>query len=352
MDQVVKDQIELLKKYYPLDEKRKVFDIVLHYEKASELFDNDVESITPKMKDEIVRKVVDIVEDIPHGYKADISLVIDDYEAFDKKVVLNSFNDLLFLTKYRFNKENKAKWFKVGILILTGIMLIFIKSLLAVNNFWGLLDKSEVSQSVILIVTEISGWVFIWESVSLLFLKGNDFLRFGKLMLTKIANIELYKGNEEKALAKESSKDIATSMLVNNDLGRRVGSILLLFAGLAIIGVGFATLITSITSFKHSSNYAVFELIFDCIGVAIKFLTGFAAVQLYRGKEKYKVPVIVVASIDFVFIILGIVGLIIVGLKVENLILLIASSLVNFAYVIGVILYLVGDFKQKMKEKK
>jgi hypothetical protein len=351
MDQAVKDQIELLKKYYPLDEKRKVFDIVLHYEKASELFDTDVESITPKMKDEIVRKVVDIVEDIPHGYKADISLVIDDYEAYDKKVVLDSFNDLLFLTKYRFNKENKAKWFKVGILILTGIMLIFIKSLLAVNNFWGMLDNSEVSQSVILIVTEISGWVFIWESVSLLFLRGSDFLRYGKLMLSKIANIELYKGNEEKALAKESSKDIATSML-SNDLGRRVGSILLLFAGFAIIGVGFATLITSITSFNPTSNYAVFELIFDCIVVAIKFLTGFAAVKLYIGKEKYKVPVIVVASIDFVFIVLGIVGLFINGLTVKNLILLITSSLVNSAYVIGVILYLVGDFRQKMKEKK
>ena len=351
MDQAVKDQIELLKKYYPLDEKRKVFDIVLHYEKASELFDTDVESITPKMKDEIVRKVVDIVEDIPHGYKADISLVIDDYEAYDKKVVLDSFNDLLFLTKYRFNKENKAKWFKVGILILTGIMLIFIKSLLAVNNFWGMLDNSEVSQSVILIVTEISGWVFIWESVSLLFLRGSDFLRYGKLMLSKIANIELYKGNEEKALAKESSKDIATSML-SNDLGRRVGSILLLFAGFAIIGLGFATLITSITSFNPSSDYAVFELIFDCIVVAIKFLTGFAAVKLYIGKEKYKVPVIVVASIDFVFIVLGIVGLFINGLTVKNLILLITSSLVNSAYVIGVILYLVGDFSQKMKEKK
>jgi hypothetical protein len=351
MDQAVKDQIELLKKYYPLDEKRKVFDIVLHYEKASELFDTDVESITPKMKDEIVRKVVDIVEDIPHGYKADISLVIDDYEAYDKKVVLDSFNDLLFLTKYRFNKENKAKWFKVGILILTGIMLIFIKSLLAVNNFWGMLDNSEVSQSVILIVTEISGWVFIWESVSLLFLRGSDFLRYGKLMLSKIANIELYKGNVEKALAKESSKDIATSML-SNDLGRRVGSILLLFAVFAIIGVGFATLITSITSFNPTSNYAVFELIFDCIVVAIKFLTGFAAVKLYIGKEKYKVPVIVVASIDFVFIVLGIVGLFINGLTVKNLILLITSSLVNSAYVIGVILYLVGDFRQKMKEKK
>ena len=351
MDQAVKDQIELLKKYYPLDEKRKVFDIVLHYEKASELFDTDVESITPKMKDEIVRKVVDIVEDIPHGYKADISLVIDDYEAYDKKVVLDSFNDLLFLTKYRFNKENKAKWFKVGILILTGIMLIFIKSLLAVNNFWGMLDNSEVSQSVILIVTEISGWVFIWESVSLLFLRGSDFLRYGKLMLSKIPNIELYKGNEEKALAKESSKDIATSML-SNDLGRRVGSILLLFAGFAIIGLGFATLITSITSFNPSSDYAVFELIFDCIVVAIKFLTGFAAVKLYIGKEKYKVPVIVVASIDFVFIVLGIVGLFINGLTVKNLILLITSSLVNSAYVIGVILYLVGDFRQEMKEKK
>ena len=36
MDRVTFEQVELLKKYYDLDEKRKVFDVVFHYEKASE----------------------------------------------------------------------------------------------------------------------------------------------------------------------------------------------------------------------------------------------------------------------------------------------------------------------------
>lgn len=351
MDRVTSDQIELLKKYYDLDEKRKVFDVVLHYEKASELFDTDVESKAPKMKNEVVAKIVDIVEDIPHGYKADISLVIDDYEGYDKEAILESFNDLLYLTRYRFNRENKSKWLAVGVLILVGVMLLFLKSLMDVNSFWGMLDTSEIAQSVILSITEIAGWVFIWESVSLLFLRRSDILRLGTTMLSKIANIELYRGDEEKALAKESTKEIARD-LINNDLDRRIGMTLLLFAGLATIGVGFASLLSAISGFKPDAEYAVINLISSIISVLIKLLVGFVAVQLYRGKEKYLIPVIIVGALDFCILVLRFIAIALGGVEIGNLIMVILSLVINIAYVVGVVLYLVGSARQKRKVRE
>ena len=185
-------QVEQLKRYYEFDEKRRTFDVVLHYKKASELFDENVVSFkTPKMSIEFVNKLADIVKDIPGGYKADISLAIDDYEDYNKKDVLQAFNDLLERIRYQFDKENKRKWFQIALLIIIGASVIFVSTLASIYSWWGLF-KNQILQTVVSEVLNISSWVFIWESVSLIFLKKSDILQKGSLLYSRVSSLSLY----------------------------------------------------------------------------------------------------------------------------------------------------------------
>lgn len=345
MDRVIEEQVKLLKRYYKLDEKRKTFDVVFHFEKASDLFDENIESISsPKMKDEIIGKIVNVIEDIPRGYKGDISLVVDDYEHYDKQQILDSFNDLLLLNRYRYNRESKSKWFKVAFLILTGVLLLFLVNLCRINNFWGMLDDSEIAKDVILAITEISGWVFIWESVSIIFLQKSGIIRNGAVMISKISSIALYQGDSDKALVKETTQQIAKN-LIADDATKRIGSLLLMFAGFAMVAVGFMQLINLISDFTVGDNVAasILTLFGGIIGTLTGVGAGLFALLLYRGREEFKIPVIIVASIELTILIAGITSMILFGVSVSDLVLTILAILVHVGYVVGMVLYLVGE---------
>ena len=350
MDKIVANQIELLKRYYALDEKKKIFDVVLHYKKASDLFDEDVESISlPKMKDDIVQKISNIAEDIPHGYKADISLVIDDYEGYKKEDIISSFNDVIYCNRYRFNRENTNKWFKVAFLILVGVMLLFFNSLATVKGYWGVFTNEEVLEEVIHSITEITGWVFIWEAVSLAFLKGSEIFRTGATIYKKINYFALYEGDSEKALLKETAKDI-TKEMIGEGASRRVGLLLLMFAGFAVIGVALSRMMIDLSAFDPSNSFAVPLLIGSILGLIVKIATGCFAVLLYKGKEQFKIPVLVVAILDFIIVIFTIVALSLDGISVSDWMSFISSIVVNGLYIVGFILFAIGDYKQKRKQ--
>ena len=216
MNKTKKAQIELLKKYFKLDEERKVFDVCLHFEKASDLFETSLDSLNPKFKEEIFESIVNILDDIPRGYKADISISIDDFEDYEHDMVLSSINDVLFLIRYRYHKENKIRYIQAGLFLLAGIALIVASAILSVKVPF----TSELVQGIFVSVTEIAAWVFVWQSVTLMFLTRSETFRLGQVLLLKAKNIELYHADSEKVLVKKSTKDIIDDLANNNVSGK------------------------------------------------------------------------------------------------------------------------------------
>lgn len=338
-------QVEQLKRYYEFDEKRKTFDVVLHYKKASELFDENVVSFkTPKMSIEFVNKLADIVKDIPGGYKADISLAIDDYEDFNKNDVLQAFNDLLERIRYQFDKENKRKWFQIALLIIIGASVIFVSTLASIYSWWGLF-KNQILQTVISEVLNISAWVFIWESVSQIFLKKSDILQKGSLLYSRVSSLSLYKGNSNKVLVKETNEQIVSHLFDENKL-RHAGNILLLFSGFATIALALVDISTALISFFNSdAQFRVFSLVASLIFAFIHVIAGFNAIQLFLGKHNYRIRVLIVSIVNTLTIILNFVGLFLSGFTVFGLISVIISTLVLNAYVLGYVFYTISHRK-------
>ena len=88
--------VSKLARYYRLDRKRKVFDIPMHFKKASDLFCSNVDFMDePKISDKTTDMMVELLNDIPQGYKADLCISIDDYEGFSSRQILRGLNDAL-----------------------------------------------------------------------------------------------------------------------------------------------------------------------------------------------------------------------------------------------------------------
>jgi len=76
--------IRTLTRYYPLNEDTNTFEVALRYEKASDLFDENTDTLekASRISDSITDRMSEMLDDIPSGYSADISIRVDDYEGY------------------------------------------------------------------------------------------------------------------------------------------------------------------------------------------------------------------------------------------------------------------------------
>ena len=110
------EQIDLLKKYYEIDDEKRIIKVVLHYESVDEILLCDIESINhPQFDESLLRKISDLFASFPLEYKVDICLKIDDYKGFDPKDIESIlipmreiFSKVLILPTFKI--EDDAHW--------------------------------------------------------------------------------------------------------------------------------------------------------------------------------------------------------------------------------------------------
>ena len=294
-------RLALLKKYYAYDEASKTFNIVLHYEKVSDILSKEVKSISevPLMSEEFLNKVSYILEDIPKNYHANISLCIDDYEGYDEKVIMDSFNDMLEFGRIKYNAENRKKYYKVATLLVVGLVLLFFGIYVSLEQWWHLFDKEQLVGELLSNFLEIAGWVFCWEAVTILFLEENENMRKGSSIIYKLNCISLL-DKDNKILLNEEYEQIQKHFHKNTPLNR-AGNLLLLFSGFAFIGLALMMSIRMIPTFKVGTLYlGAAYIVLNIIWVILLFVSGLFSIKLYAGKEKYRIPAIVFLAINFI----------------------------------------------------
>ena len=90
--------IRTLTRYYPLNEETNSFEIALHYEKASDLFEENTDTFErpSRISDSITDRMSEVLDDIPKGYSADISIRVDDYEGYSPAQLMIGIKDVRF----------------------------------------------------------------------------------------------------------------------------------------------------------------------------------------------------------------------------------------------------------------
>ena len=344
----IQRKLELLKKYYAYNEADKTFDIVLHYEKVSDIINKQIKSISsvPLMDDEFLYSVTGILESIPSGYHADISLRIDDYEGYSGKIIMESFNDMLEFGRVKYNTNNRKKYYKVAFILAVGLVLLSFGIFAGFEGWWHIFDKDKFIGELLLSFLEIAGWVFCWEAVSIIFLEENDDMRKGSAIINKLSSVT-FLNKDNKELIGEESEQIHKLLFKQTKL-QRSGYLFLIFSGFAFMGlasmVGIRMISTIAVTFE---SLGIGLTILNWFWILLLFAGGIFAVKIYFGKEKYRIPAAIFALINLVL------GIVVISLSFVNgfdaslISTNIISLIIEVAYCIGFFFTL--DYKKSKK---
>jgi len=308
---VNKREIDLLNKYYEIDNENRIATMPLHYEKASDLINNKIISKDNYLFDyDELTLINDMIKRIPIMYKVNIDLQIDDYEDYDSKELLAGFNDAMELNQYNYQRENRFKFLKAAILLLVGISILFTMAYAKLNGLFGSDDRASVYSEIL----DIIGWVFIWEMVTVAFLTPSELGVNSNMFKLRVRNVSFSNSNKE-ILATENLTDKAREW----DSERRIekaSRLALLISGVSFLSLGSIDLIDLLTSLP--SYFSVYEgevtasAIFTLIGLTaltvvitiVEIFGGISALRMYASKRVKKVFPIIFSVLLFAVLII------------------------------------------------
>lgn len=329
-----KRQIELLEKYYVVDNDKKIINIDLHYPKSSDILLNNEGNINcPLFKNEILETVNNSIERTPKDYKVNIIFDIEDYENYKPKQIIESFNDTLELGQYSARRGKQLKNLIASILILVGIILLFFMIIGKNNNWFEEGIKSDIISEVI----DIAAWVFIWEAVTMIFLEQPEQNKFALKIRRKVVQITMLKKGNNEPLYLENTNSIFNNWEGESKI-KSVGRNCLLISSSAYLFLALFN-IYSLCKYLLANDLTIFTIatliIFTIISSGVSILAGLGGLFKYIGKKNILANFVRPYAIFLSIII--IINIIInsIDFNYFGLLSIIPSFLINILYIIG-----------------
>ena len=281
-------ELKLLNQYYDVDEENKTVTIPLKYEKASDIIDLNVEAKNNyPISDPVMVSIVEKISTIPPGYKVKLNLIINDYEDYDKEILLQSLNDFLEFNHYSIIREKKFFFIQAIILLAIGISILVFNVFAKTNNLFS-------EESVLTEVFDIIAWVFVWQATTVAFLTPSEFdvnsTRF-KLRVKSIALLDKDKNILVEEDTLEKFKD-----WVGNKKKEKFARLCLLLSGGALFIAGAMHLVDALSNgfnvFRleaFSREFVVMMILFVTILIIgiIEVLVGISALSSYNGRGPF-----------------------------------------------------------------
>lgn len=295
--------------YYPLDKEKKVFEIPLHYEKASDLYFSNVDFMgKPNISDEATEDMVELLQDIPEGYKAELSITIDDYEEVPPEKVLKGINDALSFRHLRYMRESTSKGIKVGILMFVGMTLILIKTYGIVFDWWG--DES-VATNLFTYIIDLFGCVLIWEAVYALFIDRSEEIDFERTISKKVYAIKMYDPNNNEELFGEDASSLVSIMSRNKK--KMLSNRMLLLSGFSLLALSVSDLFSAFVMANDYWDtgllYYITVLVVGLLSAMVMAYVGITAIKIYKGKFTKNISGAIMTIIMLVLLVMNITGL-------------------------------------------
>lgn len=329
-----KRQIELLEKYYVVDNDKKIINIDLHYPKSSDILLNNEGNIScPLFKNEILETVNNLIERTPKDYKVNIIFDIEDYENYKPKQIIESFNDTLELGQYSARRGKQLKNLIASILILVGIILLFFMIIGKNNNWFEEGIKSDIISEVI----DIAAWVFIWEAVTMIFLEQPEQNKFALKIRRKVVQITMLKKGNNEPLYLENTNSIFNNWEGESKI-KSVGRNCLLISSSAYLFLALFD-IYSLCKYLLANDLTIFTIatliIFTIISSGVSILAGLGGLFKYIGKKNVLANFVRPYAIFLSIIIIINIIINFIDFNYFGLLSIIPSFLINILYIIG-----------------
>ena len=301
--------IRTLKRYYPLNEATNTFEIALHYEKASDLFEENTDTLekVSRISDSITDRMSEMLDDIPNGYSADVSIRIDDYEGYSSEQLMDGIKDTLFFRHRRFLREVTQNGLKTGSLMVAGIVMILILTIGKQIGWWG--GEDTVSE-ILTYMLDTLGCVLIWEGLYMAFLEEPEEYVFERKISVKISSICFYQENKGRVAASESRENIAALMEINRK--KLLMKRLLLISGFSLICVTVAWVLQTLGIIINPEVFGekiTAELILDMVAAPLYAAAGVLSLRAYEGKLRNSPILLVFAAVILYAIVFNFIAL-------------------------------------------
>lgn len=183
---------KLIKKYMVIDEENKTVQVTLKYNKASDLICKDVNNAS-FLKEEVYEKITKIITKIPGRYKYDFIIVIDDFENFTSKDLMEMIEDYFGIKYFENKKSLRRKRYAAFSLLIAGTLFLILSILASSLKWLG----NETSRTILNEILDIVAWVFIWEAATIYYLEGFTLKAKQKIIKNKINSITIKNSNNK-----------------------------------------------------------------------------------------------------------------------------------------------------------
>jgi hypothetical protein len=221
---VYKRQLELLKKYFTVNDKDHTVLVDLYYDSAEDIIDPRKGNGTNDLvKDEVLSDIKNIMGMIPNAYKIRLQIVIDDYKGYSPEQLMISLKDNIDFHFYEGKKEIMRNR-RMSILLLGfGIMILTFVGFVAMKHPFGTTE----AESIVTEVMDDAASVFIWEAVTIAFLETSTIASQQMIAANRFASISLSSSNpKEKSITVDSHNiftetggDVADSIISKTEEG-------------------------------------------------------------------------------------------------------------------------------------
>lgn len=281
-------QLELLKKYYVVDEKARIVNVRFSYDKAGDLFEEDVGDINhPRLKNDLFDAISAVAENIPLNYRIRASLRINDYEDYTAEEIAGNISDTMEINRYRGERERTKNRVISAVLLLVGIILLFLMGYGQLYGWYG----EDSTASIVTEVIDDAASVFIWEAITILFLEPSENFVSRFSYIRQIESIVFYHGERKTELyVLDMDKVFSHSFTSGTRLKRWVGNLFLIAGSVMIIvGVnGTIRLTTQLIQAEQITSATTRTSIISYILYAIEIFAGIAALETYSNRGRLR----------------------------------------------------------------
>ena len=344
-------EIELLNKYYEVDNENRIVTMPLHYDKASDLVNGKIISKDNYLFDyEELTSINDMIKRIPVMYKIKINIDIDDYEDYEPEKLLSGFNDAMELNQFNYEREKKLKFLRASLLLIVGISVLFFVGYGKINHWFGTSQEADIYSEIF----DIIGWVFIWETVTIAFLSGSELGVNSNMFKLRVLDVSF--SNDNNVIVTENLQDISSKWHGEIKLEKASKWSLLIsgvgflaMSSISIIG-SIPTSINSLMEIRGSSDgngtalgiTLMIFILFDVLISVLEILGAVAALAKYMGKRIFTR----LSKVFFIFLLLLLAPILVYSFIIGSVG---ASYLVTLAIVL---LYMFGYVSDYIIERR
>lgn len=350
----LKQTVSRLSRHYKLNEKERTFEIALYYEKASDLFDeNIVMNGKPRISDDVTDRMAQMLDDIPDGYKARFTLTIEDYGDYTSEQILEGINDALSFRHLRYLRRSKKTDLRTGFMMVVGVSLIVLMTVGNLSGWWG---EDNVISEVLTYMMDTLGCVLIWEAIYSIFIESSDELIFEEKISKKVQYVGIFREGDDHALSGESSRKIAEMMRQNRK--RMLTKRLLKLSGFSLLIMAVWNLLDGtylITNIQEETGISFGFLNSGILSLLISVLSGWLgiiALRAYAGKFRHIVMGIVLAVLMIISLVVDMVILGTHHSTPQKIIIIVFQIIIEASFAFGISMYISQYIRENRESLK